>query len=569
MKYLGLDTETINGFCRLIGLSNGTHFIIRSYEDIQLFFRRCNNLSFLAFNADYDIQSMMLWLPKPVQLKLIKGIPVHYDGVSYDYISKKYFRFDNNWLYDVHQYYQTSLAVAAEKHLNKKKENVDASRITEANIYKKETISYCINDARLCFELFDKLFQSLPPELKNVKPISTAFYSYKYFKKELVSNRLPRQINRIIQPAYHGGRFEILERGKYGGKDNAGGCEKIFVYDINSAYPYEIMKLRSMVGARYVRTSCYIEDSTYSYFHVQVEIPDKFISPLCYKNKALCIYPVGTVEAVITKNEFKAVREYDPKIFSAVHVFCKAEFPFAEKMAYVYHKKQTEKNPLVWKLVANSLYGKTCQKIRRYTTDTVEDEEILRMYQDEEGIQYSQIEDITNSNFVFASEITANTRLRMYDAIKAFPDSVLAVQTDSLISRSPLPLPVSDKLGDWKLEIWDEAFLVGSGVYFYRIGDTWKAKFRGFNFQGELVENILNNLLKSSEKSIMFETLKRYSIQEANRLHNDEISNQILTVGKKLNINFDRKRVWLGSWESGSELNSKNIKSLAVPIIAG
>lgn len=557
MKFMGIDTETINGFCRLIGLSTGRHFFVKSYDDILYFIRCCNGINFLAFNADYDVQAFMKWLPKDVQRQLIKGVAVSYDGIIYEYIPKKYFRFDNNAVYDVHQYYGTSLKKAADKYLDQSKLDVDAANITEENIYTAKVIDYCIQDARLVFQLFQTFHDLLPKELKEVKPLSTAFYSYKYFKKELVANRLTPSMNKLVREAYHGGRFEILQR-TY--------AKNVKVYDITSAYPYEICKLRSMEGARYVRMAAYIQDATYGFYDIEVDITDKYVSPLVFKNKGLCLYPVGKFRVMVTKEEYETIKHYDHKILSAIHIYCKKEYPFKDRMEYVFRQKQTSKNPLAWKLIANSLYGKTCQSIKRYVTEALEDEPILKSFTTPDGITYYQYADISNSNFVYASVITANTRLRMYQAIKQWPNDVMAVQTDSLISRNPLPLKVDDQLGNWKLEEWDEAYLIGSGVYFYKMDGIWKAKFRGFNFQGTVVEDILDKLLNSEESFITFESLKRFSIQESERLHNEELANQIITVSKKLNINFDRKRVWMDKWNCGKEIATKAITSLAIPV---
>lgn len=558
MKILGFDTETINGKCRLIGLSNGTHFIVRSWEDIALFMRRCDGLSLVAFNADYDIQSLMVYLPKAVQIRLVKGIPTEYEGFMLYYVPKKYFRFDNNWIYDVFQFYGMGLNRAAKKYLGEQKLDVDSSQITEENIYTPKVIEYCIQDAVLVSRLFLKFHESLPKELKKTKPISPAFYSFHYFKDEITGNKLSKAINNLIRPAFHGGRFEILEKGPF---------KNLHVYDVTSAYPHEIMQLHSIKGADFLRVPQYLPNATYSFYYIKVHIPDKFVSPLCFKNKTLCIYPVGDYEGLVTKKEYEAVMSLNPKIEWGFHAFCPSNKPFAEKMSYVFKKKSTEQNPLAWKLIANSCYGRTCMKTPKWTGDAVIDEEILNTFTDEDGNIFFQYEDIGSSNFIYASEITANTRLRMYESIKRWPDAVVAVQTDSLISKKPLPLPVSLSLGEWKEEIWEEAYLIGSGVYFYKTEGEWKCKFRGFNFRGEMVENLLDRIFSSNEKTIEFESVKRYSIQESLRLHNDEVANQILQVGKKLNLNFDRKRVWLDSWKSGKELRTKRISSLAIPLL--
>ena len=127
-------------------------------------------------------------------------------------------------------------------------------------------------------------------ELLEVKPISTAFYAAKYFKKELLNNRIDRKTNIIARCAYHGGRFEILTRGHF---------KNLYNYDIVSAYPAEICKLRGMRTFNVVRHNDYIADSTYSFFLVKVDIPGKFVSPLVYKYKGLCLYPVGKYAGII------------------------------------------------------------------------------------------------------------------------------------------------------------------------------------------------------------------------------------------------------------------------------
>jgi hypothetical protein len=37
-----------------------------------------------------------------------------------------------------------------------------------------------------------------------------------------------------------------------------------------------------------------------------------------------------------------------------------------------------------------------------------------------------------------------------------------------------------------------------------------------------------------------------------------------LEVTRKMDLNFDRKRVWLDRWSNGSEVQTKRIKSLAL-----
>jgi len=106
--------------------------------------------------------------------------------------------------------------------------------------------------------------------------------------------------------------------------------------------------------------------------------------------------------------------------------------------------------------------------------------------------------------------------------------------------------------------------MIGSGVYFYRIGKDWYAKYRGFNFSGKKVEDILSRILESDKLYIEFDILKRITIQESKRTHKEDMANIIVNAVRKLNINFDKKRIWLNTWKNGKELEYKKIKSIAI-----
>ena len=557
MEFVGLDTETISGFCRLIGLSTGEHYIIRNLDDLMLFINFCHRKNFLAYNADYDAQSILKWLPAKELDYIMKGIEVEYKGIKFLYYRRKFLKFGSNWLFDVYQFYQAgSLDAASQKYLGKSKIKVESKIFDEKTIYQKKTIDYCIKDAKLCYELFMKMYKTLPKELLETKPISTAYYSAKYFRKELVQSKVDLRTNLIGRSAYHGGLFIINTRGYF--KD-------LYNYDIVSAYPYEICKLRGMHKFGIVRHNDYIPDAEYGFYRIRVDITDKYMGPLIYKYKGLCLNPVGKYEGIVTKAEYERVARYEPEIISAYHIFPASNTPFKERMEQVFYRKCNDENKIVWKYLANSLYGKCASRIRAYTDKELAFDETILDTLEKDGKYYYKVEDIEKSNFVYASVITANTRLRMYDNIMKYGDKIIAVQTDSLVSSVPLDLEVNpNKLGAWKLEKWDEAYMIGSGVYFYKKEGQWYGKFRGFNFSGARVEEILNRLLDSDKCYVDFDVLKRISIQESKRTHNEDMANIIVDATRRLNINFDKKRLWLGKWETGKELRTKVIPSVAV-----
>ena len=562
---LGLDTETIKGYCRLLCLSDGRSFRVESLDDVLYFikcFMRVKKTYFFAWNADFDIQALLKYFNKRTLNALLKGVEILYEhpkaSFSVQYIKGKYLQFDGNYIFDAYQYYHLPLKNAAVKYLGEGegKLDVDGSKISEENIYSPGVEEYCKRDALAALKLFSRFHAALPEKLERTRPISNAFYAYSYFRSELSLNRPKPDVNKYFRNAYHGGRFEIFERGRFKG---------LYVYDINSAYPHEIARLPALDRAHYVNFAGFMPSASFSVLKVKVRLLDPFVGPLLVKDRGLCVYPSGWVESYITKGEYERIKDLEHEISEGFHVFCGKGRPFREKVEELYLKKQSSGFPLPFKIILNSLYGKTGQATPKYI-DVRELNEVVEVvdYVDEDGITYVKFEDLSKSNFVYASEITARTRLRMYDVVKAHPESVVMVSTDSVVSTKALDLPLSEKMGDWKLEKWDEGIFIGSGLYFYRKGVEWAGKFRGFNFKDDKVRSILDTILKSKGDKVEFTTKKRFSIQEARRLHDEELGNQILDVTRKLNLNFDRKRLWTSAWKKGSEVGTKRIRSSAI-----
>jgi hypothetical protein len=94
---------------------------------------------------------------------------------------------------------------------------------------------------------------------------------------------------------------------------------------------------------------------------------------------------------------------------------------------------------IAFKLGPNSAYGKTCQ-----------------------GVGSAPYRDM-----VSAGLITAITRARLLKAIALDPDAIVMCATDGIHSLRPLPLPISDALGDWECKEHGSMFIVMPGVYWF------------------------------------------------------------------------------------------------------
>jgi len=547
MNFIGLDTETIKGYVRLVCLSDGRVFKIKNKVDVIKFFEEFSKQNFIAFNADYDIQALLKYFPNYLLEKLTMGISTSYGNKKMFYIKDKFLKFGSNYIFDCMQFFHTSLDKASKKYLNKKKGGIDVKNLDESNIYSQSVIDYCINDASLCLGLFDFFRESLPKSVIECRPFSSASYTQDFFKREILSSLPSRKVNDIFHKAYRGGRFEVLQRGYF---------KNVYMYDINSAYPDEICKLKEF--SNYTKMKCvpaYYEDADYSVYHLQVSFHRENISPLVYPQGLRLIYPIGQYEVWVTKSEYEALHFAEKKILFALHIFMDEEgqstFPFKEKMEWLYYMKQKSNNKEAYKVILNGLYGKLAQRIPRWVTEKQFDsfnppEDLIDTYTDWEGSKYYQFEDMRKSNFIYASEITARCRMKMYQAVLFnSPSKIIAIQTDSIISEELMNVPISDDMGDWHVEKWDELYMIGCGVYFYRKGKKWYSKNRGFSVEGKRVKDRLDKILRSNSEEISYTVSSKLSILQARIQHTEWLANIIGTEERKVNINMIGKGIGL------------------------
>jgi len=569
MDFVGLDTETIKGYARLICLSDGTVFKINSKQDVICFFEDFSKQRFIAFNADFDIQAILKYFPGKVLEKLLKGISTSYGNKQMFYIKDKFLKFGSNHIFDCMQFFHTSLNKASKKYLNKEKEKFDVTNITEENIYSPQMIEYCIRDAKLAVELFEYFRESLPKSVKECNPYSSASYAQDYFREEIKSTLINTGINKIFHKAYRGGRFECLKKGHF---------KNVFLYDINSAYPYEICKLKNF--SMKTKIKCipkYMENADYSVYHLKVNLDRKYISPLIAQKGIGYVYPVGKFESWVTKGEYEILEDGEKEILYALHIFVDKEdqniFPFKDKMLWLYSKKKTSNNREAYKVILNGTYGKLAQVIlkwislKRYESmlNRGKNVNVEDNYTDYEGNKYIQYVDSEKSNFLYAGEITARCRIKMFDVANSKPDKIIAIATDSLISEEKLDVPLSDKIGDWHFEKWDELYMIGCGVYFYRKKEKWFTKSRGFKnpvlLEGDFVKKRLDKILRSNLTKIPFQVTSKLTLSQARIQHTEWLANIIETGERYLDINMDKKRKWKDSWGSGKDISKFNINS--------
>jgi hypothetical protein len=301
----------------------------------------------------------------------------------------------------------------------------------------------------------------------------------------------------IAHHAYYGGRFECMYKGliDYNTYNN----------DLASAYPYAMQSLPSMRGGRWERekwpsnniferieAACRL-----SIFKVSFNFPIKapfYPKPYRTADGLIIFSSAGegfymrddVLSAIYFCQKYKidpatALRVEEANWFhptaEALDDLANGRGPFAP-IAAAFDKRIEfdQKDPggpeqLAIKLIINSVYGKTAERI-------------YRGEEDGEPIIPPHISPW------YASAITAHTRLELMKAALLDPDAVLQFATDAVHSDKPLKLPrlKSEKdieagkeikrLGDWTWKEVPPVLLIQSGLAFYLNPDRTVAEVK-------------------------------------------------------------------------------------------
>jgi hypothetical protein len=546
IKPIGIDTEAfITGQCFMIATSKGDVFQPDQFPGC-MFTRKYRGKSFVAYNLKYDMGAFLQNIPA-IRLDVLRARGwCFYKRFHYVVISNKCLTIRKGkngiHIYDMLSFYNMSLDSAAKKYLQEKKEDIFTVNFYPFLVYHYWNMlsKYCIQDAVLVSELAKVLIKRFESySIYPKKLYSVAYISYQYFRQKTCYVTVKRyweherEVLRYAMESYNGGKFEVTTKG----------TGYFYEYDIVSAYPYEISNLANISWARVVKSKKYRKSAVYGFIRCMIDIPFGCYSPVVMKRKQLNCYPVGQFERTITKTEYEYLisQGADIQIIDAYWLHLdNRQYPYKREINRLVKLKQrfkAEHKELDYqtvKILMNSLYGKQVQLI-------------------DKGGYYAAG---SNWNPIFGAIITGKCRVRM-SALQQKNQSIVAVHTDSIISTERLPYDRSDSIGDMSYETEGDGVILGSGIY--QIGN--KVKFRGFPLKTPLLE-----LCRHGGKAIKVQNVHAYTWREVVfRGWENTLINRFETVEKKVDINFDKKRLWLDDWTSFKEIEKRNVSS--IPLI--
>ncbi len=587
---IGFDTETEKGKCFVIGAYiNKTNYELFASMDIDEILEFLTQRKFeesfnFFYNVTYDFQAIIKLLPYDKLKYLSKWDRVTYKDYVISSIPNKAFTISKRShkvkYFDLAQYFNyNSLNNSAIKFLGMNKENLKDEGIDIKNLsyeeykinpkYKFTLNKYLIRDVEITKLLGVKLLNMVKPYVIPKNFYSQATFSEQYFLENL-NKKMGLPSKKIIQfglSAYQGGRFEVFKKGRF---------EKGFIQDIKSAYPFQNIKVPNLTKGTWKESKEYDAESLVSLYKLDTELQDIPISPLKYQLKNnLMIYPIGKFKDIyINKTEIELLNKlgYDYKIKKAYHYYDKEpEYPYLFLKKFYDLKEQFKKEgkkDLSWipKIIINGFYGKTIQMnhIFEYSSTYLGDNNLFDVTEIEGKLIYTYRKFKAGKIFnpIVANEITANTRVQLFNALKGKYNDIIGFQTDSIISSKKLDLNYGNNLGDWEMENSGETIILGSGIYQIK-GSNPKVRLRGFS-KGLNLDKLLNQNLKKTKMALTMTRNNKLKKTMRLNLPQDEkikLLNLILEDTKSININFDKKRIWERDFKNCKDVLENQIKS--------
>lgn len=298
------------------------------------------------------------------------------------------------------------------------------------NVLENELLARVLNE-------YEKGFRAMGLNMKSTQWYGPGVVAQEWLNSinAPICKGIPDYVNAAAQESYYAGWMEIY---------NHGHVKDVYSYDINSAYPYQIVSLPCLdcgywtpeETGDYVLVKCYVQGSN----------REMGALPKRLGRRGMLTRPMET-EGWYWKFEIEAAERAGlvknieiEETYSYVPSDC-GHVPFAA-LAGLYDKRREASDPSIknaYKLVCNSVYGKLAQTGGKY------------------------------SNWVYASLITAGCRVQILDAIASHPmgaQDVVMVATDAVYFRSKHEtLSKSNQLGDWKETHWDRITLFLPGMY--------------------------------------------------------------------------------------------------------
>lgn len=461
----------------------------------------------IIYGGGYDVTHWLRDVPLEKRQELIKETttrirtPPEYprrNTYTVEYIPHKWFTLTGyDWesrkrvtirIQDIMTFFQTSAIKAWESRGIPVSDDIRSGKASRGNFSYddlEEIMLYCQQELEATVLLANKLRSEFKEANLNVSqwhgPGAVATAVFKKYKINDHRTEPPLHIEKILQRAYFGGRFEQFKAGHHEGK--------VWVYDINSAYPHKIANLPSLHNARWEYQGpgdC--DPRNPGIYRVRYSSPAETggsPNPIPWRGKGGRVgFPTDVHDVWVWHHEARHATQilegYRLSTLPGLRPFDFVNDMYKTRKQW---KAEGRGGERALKLAMNSLYGKSAQRIGG-------NPELG------ERPPWHQLE--------WAGMITSATRSQIWDAVSLAPEHIIAVETDSVASTVPLDLDIGDGLGQWEVAEYDSLTYVQSGVYFAdSVAFGNKVRSRGIDVKKLDYQEVLDHLRNPVDTSIL------------------------------------------------------------------
>lgn len=412
----------------------------------------------------------------------------------------------------MHLFY-CGLDTIATKLLGKGKLEADVSNFGEYyRKHREKALQYVYHDTELlyrCIEKFgDLIFNHIAPiSGLGVTLPATALRIFRSMMPCDIMTPADDKLRFLLRQGYTGGRVEVFNPGKH----------NVFVYDINSLYPYVMSDTPVPISANgrwYSDCDWQKLTSVCGVFEVQFSQHNRNIPAVLLKQGKGVYSGEGTYftpELELLYNQGADIRIKEGFEFSNVDLI------FSDYVTKLYKLRMENKGgPLdtICKLLLNSLYGKFGQKPERQRMIFASSFDEIMEYVENGGVElinpelglYCVTEEshARHEHVGIAGMITSTARKVLYEG---FNSGLVYCDTDSVHTTIPFSdNSINSKLGFWKLEY--QGVGVYAGKKLYALGSKIRAKGVkvGGKFGSELDFSDIERLLYDAKIACRFQT---------------------------------------------------------------
>lgn len=351
--------------------------------------------------------------------------------------------------------------------------------------------AYCRAELKALVKICERIRDSLhavgihPKRFDGAGAVAAAMLEKNRVKRWNDGARVPDEAYNAAIHAYYGGRIEMLKYGYHN--------DKVWHYDINSAYPSAMVDAPALVEGHWINLKG--QKAVFDWMGkngwekdfvlclVRWDFSGALIGPLPYRShlQNKVIYPADGIGWVWWPEVNAAMRgaahnnanggNYTIEILEAWAFEDSGYKPYSF-LAEMYQERrklkktggrENEGKQKVLKLAINAAYGKLAQNLG-YNAETGQ----LPAYH----------------NLLVAGYTTSKTRAELYTATIGQEEDVIALATDGIWSVKELENiePDSTKaLGGWEVDTADGMLMVQAGFYYIRNEGEWRAWSRGFD----------------------------------------------------------------------------------------